>query len=217
MVIVCVIFIGNFRSPEWTLGKSTYYLVANSNISFTDSEKLSESVERVGGAGMISDLNNEKNCVIILCYNSQKDAEKIKSNSLNIFPNTSIICVKSHKISNKVQNKLNNNIIEVLKFISSNRIKSNSVLIDFERGDMNFNKLYEYVYKTRNEIKRLSSAIGEMPEDEMVKLAMVKLETLLDEFLDRNIKSEFSSLYFKKYIVTMAIEDYNLRNYFINL
>ena len=39
---------------------------------------------------MICDLNDKKNCVIILCYNYEKDAQKIKDNTLSLFQNSNI-------------------------------------------------------------------------------------------------------------------------------
>ena len=90
-------------------------------------------------------------------------------------------------------------------------------LLSFESGELNFNKLYEYVFKIKVEIKRIKDNLGESEHAETVKMSFEKFEILLNEFLEKNLTGELSALYFKKYIVSLALEDIRLRNYLTNL
>jgi len=215
-LIVGMIFIfGGFKNSIWIDECEMYFVVADSNLSNSHAENLKSRVEDAGGSGVVADIGEYKNCVVILSYLNENDAEKIKNNCLSMFPNTHVLCIKSSRIRKNSQIKNNFVVQETLRFIIDNKYESLENILKFEKGDLNFSKLYEYGYKLKASIEKYYKMLGDSELEERLRLTLSKLQIILNAFLQNNLVGEFSSTEFKKYIVTLMIEEKSIREIFI--
>ena len=122
-----------------------------------------------------------------------------------------IICIKNHKIE-KLKH-LNNDKYELLKFLNLNKIESFEMLSSYEKGSITISKLYEYVINLRAKLHKYEDDIMDTKIKEFIK----KLDELLDYFMMNNLKSEFSAIYLKKYIVMLMLYDVKIREIILQI
>ena len=121
---------------NWAEENEIYFVVADSNISNTNINSVSENVESFGGSGIVCDFEDNKNSVIVFAYYSLDDAEKILEGVQRIFQKASVISKKINKLDKNLQTKIQSsqNLINAINFVYTEKNKAHEVVLNYEKG-----------------------------------------------------------------------------------
>lgn len=205
----------SFLSGEkWKNGDEIYFVVAEKNISNSKVNESVKMIEEMGGAGIVSSINNYKNCIIIFAYLNKNDANKIIDDNKKLLQNIECISVKFPSINKKLQTNQLYEVKKCLNFLQKTRIIATQTVLDYESNIIDFNEVYKSAYKLKFEINKINQSLNKDNGLELIGLSLTKLETLLDEFMKENLKGEYSMLLYKKWVVGLSLEELNIRSNF---
>lgn len=213
VVLILIVVVYPKNKSEWAEEKEIYFIVSETNIPNSKITKVCSDVENYGGSGVLVDFDEYKNCAIIFAYFNENDAQKILDSSKALFQNATIVSKKISYLTKNIQIKIkNSDLLEPLMFLHDEKYNSHNILLKFEKGEISFNELYEYAYKLKIEISHIISKFSSDELNLRFKNSYENLLSLIDRFLKDNLKSEYNSLYFKKFVVNLILEEIALKS-----
>lgn len=212
IIVIIVFCIYPRKNENWNKEYEIHFVIAdygeNNNLN-----SIVENVENRGGAGVVSDIGEFKNAIIIFAYLNLNDAEKIYNDNKDLFINLCIKSKKIEKISKNLQEKIQNRyeINQIYNFYYTEKNNSYNQLIKHEKGESSIRELYNYSYNLRSKLLSLQNLLGVDDISNKINSSINKLILILDTFMKNNITGDYSALYFKKFYINLILEEIYLK------
>lgn len=160
VVGVLLSVIAENKANQVFLQQKIYIVYAEKSNNKNNLEKISESIKKYGGAGVIAEQNSVFFAVVNV-YESKDDANDILSETKKYFENSGICEFCGKKINKKLSKQLKNNekYLSFFEFAKSSFNKLILYEMDYMLGSLTLNGLCSKVLKLKFELETHISSI----------------------------------------------------------